>query len=124
MIILSPPILQLPRTGFNGTVGNTLLEKVGNFLFRSDNAFYAWVLLLEIAGVAVVRVIQFCGLMGILREGGNWSIMLFLAGWFVYVLAINGPIASPKYRLPLEPLLCVLTGAGFCLLRTSRNKSV
>jgi 4-amino-4-deoxy-L-arabinose transferase-like glycosyltransferase len=122
-IILSPPIAQLPRTGFYDTVGSTLLAKVGNFLFRSDNAFYAWALLLGIAGVAIVRAIQLCGFIGILRGGGQWPSMLLLAGWFVYVLAINGPIASPKYRLPLEPLLCVLTGAGFCLLRTWRKKS-
>ena len=122
-IILSPPIAQLPRTGFYATVGSTLLAKVSNFLFRSDNAFYAWALLLGIAGVAIVRAIQLCGFIGILRGDGQWPNMLLLAGWFVYVLAINGPIASPKYRLPLEPLLCVLTGAGFCLLRTWREKS-
>ncbi len=122
-IILSPPIAQLPRTGFYDTVGSTLLAKVGNFLFRSDNAFYAWALLLGIAGVAAVRAIQLCGFIGLLRGGGRWPSMLLLAGWFVYVFAINGPIASPKYRLPVEPLLCVLTGAGFCLLRTWRKKS-
>jgi 4-amino-4-deoxy-L-arabinose transferase-like glycosyltransferase len=122
-IILSPPISQLPRTGFYGTVGNTLLAKVGNFLFRSDNAFYAWALLLGIAGVAIVRAIQLCGCIGLLRGGDQWPVILLFAGWFVYVLAVNGPIASPKYRLPVEPLLCVLTGAGFCLLRTWRKKS-
>ena len=37
--------------------------------------------------------------------------------WTGYVLAVTGPIASLKYRLPIEPVLAVLTGAGFCLLR-------
>ena len=116
-IIISPPIAQLPRTGFFATRGHSTFEKIGNFLFHSDNAVYAWALLLGIAGVGVVRLVQLCGLLALIREPNSWPILILLALWCGFILAANGPIASPKYRLPIEPVLCVLTGAGFVLLR-------
>jgi hypothetical protein len=42
--------------------------------------------------------------------------------WVSFVLAVNGPVASPKYRLPVEPALCLLTGAGFVALRDWRRR--
>jgi 4-amino-4-deoxy-L-arabinose transferase-like glycosyltransferase len=119
-VILSPPVSHLPRTGFFATAGNSLLDKVGNFLFRSDNAAYAWILLIGIAGLAVARLLQLIGLWTILKIPGALPLVALFGFWFVYVLAINGPIASPKYRLPLEPLLNVLSAAGFCALRDWR----
>ena len=35
--------------------------------------------------------------------------------------AVNGPVASPKYRLPMEPALAVLTGAGWLALSRRRS---
>ncbi len=116
-VILSPPVSHLPRTGFFATAGNSMLDKIGNFLFRSDNVSYAWILSIGIAGLAAMRLIQLGGLWMIVKTRDNVGIVLLFGFWFVYVLAINGPIASPKYRLPLEPLLAVLSGAGFCALR-------
>lgn len=116
-IIISPPIAQLPRTGFYATPGNSIFAKIGNFLFHSDNAAYAWALLLGVAGVGVVRLIQLLGLFGFVRDRTAWSLVIPLLLWCGFILAANGPVASPKYRLPLEPVLCVLTGAGIVLLR-------
>jgi hypothetical protein len=48
--------------------------------------------------------------------------MALFALWFAFILAANGPIGTAKYRLPLEPLLNVLTAAGFCNLRSRRSK--
>ena len=119
-IIISPPIAQLPRTGFYATQGGTVFEKIGNFLFHSDNAAYAWALLIGIAGVGVVRLIQLCGMIAIARERAAWPAALLLVLWCGFILAADGPVASPKYRLPMEPVLCVLTGAGYALLRGRR----
>jgi hypothetical protein len=116
-IIISPPIAQLPRIGFYATHGETIFEKIGNFLFHSDNAAYAWALLLGVAGVALVRLVQLCGLIAFIRDRNAWPIAILLVLWVGFILAANGPVASPKYRLPIEPVLCVLTGAGYALLR-------
>ena len=116
-IIISPPIAQLPRTGFFATRGNTIFVKVFNFFFHSGNAIYAWALLIGTAGVAAVRLLQLAGFFVLVRDRTTWPPILLLALWTGFILAINGPIASPKYRLPIEPALCVLTGAGLCWLR-------
>jgi hypothetical protein len=33
---------------------------------------------------------------------------VFAFGVVAYFLLVNGPVASPKYRLPMEPVLIVL----------------
>jgi hypothetical protein len=52
-----------------------------------------------------------------LRYRTDWASILILASWIGYILLVSGPVASPKYRLPLEPPLMVLSGAGFVALR-------
>jgi 4-amino-4-deoxy-L-arabinose transferase-like glycosyltransferase len=122
-IILSPPLYHLPRTGFYATVGTSFSEKVIKFLLYSDNAAYAWALLLGLLGVGVVRLIQLSGLVAmIIRREISLPVLGLLGGWFVFILLANGPIASPKYRLPLEPLLTVLTGAGYRACADWRNR--
>jgi 4-amino-4-deoxy-L-arabinose transferase-like glycosyltransferase len=121
-IIISPPIAKLPRTGFFATRGDSTTEKIANFLFHSDSAIYAWALLLGIAGVVVVRLAQLVGLFALMRERKHWPIIILFGLWVGFILAANGPVASPKYRLPIEPVLCVLTGAAITLLRDRRKR--
>jgi 4-amino-4-deoxy-L-arabinose transferase-like glycosyltransferase len=118
-IITCPLVSSLPRTGFYATAGASLLEKMLSFLFRSDNALYAWILAAGIAGVIILRCLQLVGLAVLLSTREYLAMSLLLIGWCVYVLAVNGPIAAPKYRLPMEPAFAVLTGAGFVRLRRS-----
>ena len=121
-IVLSPPVIQIPRTGFYSTPGNSMSEKVANFLFHSESAVYTWILLASGLGVAVYRVVQLIGGFALVRE--SWlnpdkispaAVLLFVL-WLSFILAVNGPVASPKYRLPIEPILNVLTAIGFCHL--------
>ena len=49
-VVIAPPVAQLPRTGFYDTKAASFFEKIGRFLFRSDNVLYAWILLIGIAG--------------------------------------------------------------------------
>ncbi len=121
-LVLSPIVSALPRTGFYATQGASTLEKIRNFLFATDNALYAWILITGIAGLIVMRCVQLAGLPGMLRSG-HWPGVLLLGGWCVYVLLVNGPIASPKYRLPMESTFALLTGAGFIALRRLVSRS-
>jgi hypothetical protein len=121
-LVISPPVARLPRTGFFATHGDSTAGKIFNFLFRSDSARYAQILLAGIAGLGIVRLIQLCGVYTLWRDRRRydrpvWATVVVLALWCGFIIAANGPIASPKYRLPIEPVLCVLTGAGICLLR-------
>jgi 4-amino-4-deoxy-L-arabinose transferase-like glycosyltransferase len=121
-VTLSPPVMNLPRIGFYATPGDTPLEKIGNFLFRSSNAIYAWIVLAGIAGLAAIRLVQLIGFFAVLRRPEHWPILLLLSSWIVYVLLVNGPVASPKYRLPIEAPLMVFTGAGFVSLSRWRRR--
>ena len=121
-VTLSPVVSGLPRTGFYATPGTSFPNKVFNFLFRSDNAIYAWILILGIAGLAVVRLIQLIGLSALAGEVTNWAILLLFFFWACFVLAASGPVASPKYRLPIEPVLMVLAGAGIHRLSFAHAK--
>jgi len=115
--ILSPPVALLPRTGFYGTPGASMPEKIWNYLFGGRSGVYALVLLGGIAGVMVFRLVQAVGAGALLLDIGRLPAVLLLVGWVGYILVVNGPIASPKYRLPIEPVLCVLTGRGWIALR-------
>ena len=115
-IILSPPILSLPRTGFYATPGASPLDKIRNFLFHSENATYTWILLIGIASVLLVRLVQIMGLIVLLSRGGQLAVLCLFGLWIAYVLVVDGPVASPKYRLPIEPPLMIFTGAGLSVL--------
>jgi 4-amino-4-deoxy-L-arabinose transferase-like glycosyltransferase len=110
--LLSPPVSRLPRTGFYETPGSSFVEKVFNYAFRSGNATYSWLLVLGTIGLAGIRTVQVIGLWALIIERRHWPKLVFAASWIVFLLLLNGPIASPKYRLPLEPLFNILTGAG------------
>ena len=119
-----PPLAQLPRTGFYSTPGATMTEKILNFLLKSDGRIYAWMVSIGIAGLAVIRLIQLFGLAVLLRMPRQRPATLLILGWATYVLLVNGPIASPKYRLPIEPTLLVSMAAGYCLIRRSSRLSL
>ena len=121
-VILSPPIMALPRTGFYATKGHSTLEKMDNFIFHSDNSRYAVALLLGVAGIILIRIVQLFGLINLLLWR-HLAPTALLITWCLYILAVNGPVASPKYRLPIEPAFAVLTGAGWNLLRRRMSRA-
>lgn len=116
--ILAPPVSSLPRTGFYEMAGDSKLGKLSAFLFDNDNATYAWVLIITFFALLAVRAGQLFGLgHGLFRRRGNESMMerrevrivlILLLLWTLYILIVNGPIASPKYRLPIEPFAAIL----------------
>jgi hypothetical protein len=70
-----------------------------------------------------MRLIQLIGLSSLIGEPQNRTILLLLFFWVLFILAVSGPVASPRYRLPIEPALMVLAGAGFYRLGLWRHKN-
>jgi hypothetical protein len=113
--ILAPPVRDLPRTGFFSMPGETKLDKIGNFLFRNDNPTYGWILVLSGLGAIGFRLLELIGLgLGLVArnrppEAARFmcSGLVLLLLWAGYILVVNGPIASAKYRLPIEPLAAI-----------------
>lgn len=116
-----PPLAQLPRTGFFGTPGESFSERVINFLFHSDNAVFAWSILGGIVGLVAIRVVQLFGAITLLAQKRTRAFTLLMMGWIMYVLLISGPVGSPKYRLPIEPVLVVFAAAGWIALRRRQS---
>jgi hypothetical protein len=78
-------------------------------------------------GVSIIRIMQAAGVAVMLRQAWRdraemLPITILFALWFCFILAVNGPVASPKYRLPLEPVLNILTGIGFYSLWRWRER--
>lgn len=121
-VLLSPPVSQLPRPGFYNTPGNSFFDKAFNYAFRSGQPAYTWFLLIGSAGLALMRLLQLIGFATLVRRTVNWPALFIATSWCGYILLVNGPVASPKYRLPLEPIFNVLTGAGLIALRDRRLK--
>ncbi|MDP6351217.1 MAG: hypothetical protein QF827_03200 [Alphaproteobacteria bacterium] len=112
-VILAPPVRTLPRIGFYDTPGASKLDKVVSFLFRNDNPTYGWVLLIGVGGTGLLRLIQLRGLARAARGGAEARIGgLLMLAWIGFILAINGPVASAKYRQPAEPAFAVLFALG------------
>lgn len=110
---IAPPVAALPRTGFYDTPGDGPLAKIYAFLFENENTLYAWILGIGILGVILARLIQLRGLWVWLRTPGGARLYLsFAALWTIFILAVNGPVASPKYRLPFEPFLVIALAFG------------
>jgi 4-amino-4-deoxy-L-arabinose transferase-like glycosyltransferase len=123
-VLLLPPVSQIPRTGFVDTPGHSFGEKVLNYTFRSSNAIYSWLLVTGAAGLAIMRAIQLIGFASLARRAALWPALFLMLSWVGYILLVNGPIASPKYRLPLEPLFNVVSGAGLIALADWRGRKV
>jgi hypothetical protein len=115
--LMIPRVMALPRTGFYATEGATPLAKAVNFVTESSSAAYlAWLA----GGVAFewpVRALAFAGLMLALIAAPSRAAALFAGSWAGYVLAVLGPIASAKYRLPLEPFFMAFAGYALAAWR-------
>jgi hypothetical protein len=113
--LMIPAVMSLPRTGFYATQGETPIEKAKNFLTRSSSgAYIAWLA----AGAALewpARLLGVFGLWSAWRRRDTRAVAIFAAAWIGFVLAVQGPVASAKYRLPIEPVAIAL--AGVALIR-------
>ena len=110
----------LPRTGFYDMAGDSKVAKLSAFLFDNDNPTYAWVLLLSFLALLGVRTAQLGGLgAGLIGQTSRETrlILALLLLWTLFILLVNGPIASAKYRLPIEPLSAVTAGFAFLMAR-------
>jgi hypothetical protein len=111
---VAPLAARLPHAGFYATPGQSGLDKIWNFIFANNNPVYAWLLVLGGLGVALARAVQLVGLIAGFRRNPEIGVaILILLAWVGFILAVNGPIASPKYRLPIEPALAVFFAFGY-----------
>lgn len=105
-ITVDPRMRELPKPSFYNTPGQSLVGKARNYLFH-DPGRYQYLLVIGLVSMLPFLVLQAAGLV-LLFRASFWAAMCAV-GILAYFLVINGPVATPKYRLPMEPVLIVLT---------------
>ncbi len=113
--ILAPSILSdgriraLPRPSFAETRGTGLVSRALRYFFADFGLFQA-LILMALAGTLIIVLVQLAGLWRLFRQAPFAAVGLtLLIGYF---LAISGPTAGPKYRMPIEPAMVILLAAG------------
>ncbi len=124
-LLSDPRVRFLPKPSYYATPGASLWDKAKAYFFNSTSLYQILLLVGLIAMVPFV-VLEVFGFV-ILAKRLPWAAACAF-GICAYYLLINGPIASAKYRLPIEPILIVLTamsieglGVRFRLFDDRRN---
>ena len=99
----------LPHLSFAEDTTGSLSTRMKQFIAGSSTT-YVSILLVGIGGSLIVSLMQFGGFFVQLRATPTLASLAFLT--VACFLLINGPTASPKYRLPLEPILIVWLGCA------------
>ena len=114
----TPGVLVALRQGDIGTALSNLLAALRDSRLR-------WFVLITwpaLAFQAVVYVLSLKGLIALFRQGGaaRWVGLLLLATIAVFVL-VPGPVGTGRFRLPAEPLLCLLAAVGIAPGKRARG---
>jgi hypothetical protein len=104
-LIADPRVRALLKPSFYNTPGTSLWQRAYAYLFHDPGRFQ----LLLVAGLVAMLPFLVLELVGfvMLARMLPWA-ALFAAGVVGYFLLVSGPVAAPKYRLPMEPVLIVL----------------
>jgi len=108
-VLLDPRVRALPKPSFYDTPGAGLGARLWRFIEESSGAYFT-ILALGIAGAGLVLILQGVGFIRLVHLS-PWA-ALFAGLMVLYFLGVTGPITSPKYRMPLEPVLIILTALG------------
>ena len=121
-LIIDKRVRQLPHISFADDTSGNLHARTWQFISGSST-IYVMVLVVSAAGAIIVSLIQLAGFLVQVRI--NMMLAVLSALTVAYFIIINGPIGSPKYRLPIEPILIIWLGCGLLSLRKfTKNSSI
>ena len=105
-VIVDPRMRSLPKPSFYNTAGSTLWQKARSYLLDKPG-IYQSVLAIGLVAMLPFLALQAAGFI-MLARALPWGALLAF-GLLAYFLLITGPVTGPKYRLPIEPVLLMLT---------------
>jgi hypothetical protein len=121
-LLLDPRVRVLPKPSFYNTPGQTLWEKAIAYVFDKPG-LYQLILMFGLLTMAPFALLELVGFVMLARMRPLAA--LLAAGVISYFLLINGPVATPKYRLPFEPILVVLSAIPLArLIEARRSRAV
>jgi Dolichyl-phosphate-mannose-protein mannosyltransferase len=115
-LLADPRVRALPKPSFYNTPGAGLWQKARAYLL-DDPGRYQLLLVAGLIAMLPMLALEAVGFVMLVRSL-PWA-AVFAAGVLAYFLLVNGPVATPKYRLPMEPVLIVL--AAIPLARLSER---
>jgi hypothetical protein len=104
-LLADPRVRALPKPSFYNAPGASLWEKTRAYVF-DDPGRYQLLLVAGLLATLPFLVLEAVGFVMLARTL-PWA-AVFAGGVLAYFLLLNGPIATAKYRMPMEPVLIVL----------------
>jgi hypothetical protein len=120
-LLVDPRVRVLPKPSLYNTPGVTLWEKTHAYVFE-HLGLYQILLLVGLASMLPFLLLEIIGFI-ILARILPWA-AFFSGGILAYFLLINGPVAAPKYRLPMEPVLIVLCAIALAAWLQPKRKAI
>jgi hypothetical protein len=117
-LLADPRARALPKPSFYNTAGTSLWQRARAYLFAEPGA-YQILLLLGLLAMLPFLALEAIGFV-MLARSKPWAAALASAV-LAYFLLLNGPVAAPKYRLPMEPVLMVLAAIPLAWLTERRS---
>ena len=108
-LMIDKRIRQLPHISFAVDTHGDLIARTRQFLLGSSSIYVA-AFVASAAGAIFVSIIQLAGFF--VQSRFNIMLAVLSALTVAYFLIINGPVGSPKYRLPIEPILIIWFGCA------------
>jgi len=118
-LLSDPRVRALPKPSFYNTAGATLWERARAYLFDGPG-LYQVLLLLGLIATIPFLTLEAIGFVMLARRI-PWA-AVFAAAVLAYFLLLNGPVAAPKYRLPMEPVLIVLAAIPLAQVTQGRAR--
>jgi hypothetical protein len=119
-LLADPRVRALPKPSFYNTPGTSLWEKTRAYVF-DDPGRYQLLLVIGLLATLPFLVLEAVGFVMLARTS-PWA-AVFAGGVLAYFLLISGPVATAKYRLPMEPVLIVLAAIPLARM-TQRRKRI
>jgi hypothetical protein len=104
-LLADPRVRALPKPSFYETPGRSLLERAKTYFFERPG-LYQVLLAAGLATMLPFLLLEAAGLVMLARRL-PWAAAC-AGGLLAYFLLLSGPVASPKYRVPMEPVLIIL----------------
>jgi hypothetical protein len=118
-LLADPRVRALPKPSFYNTPGASLWQKARAYLF-DDPGRYQLLLILGLIAMLPFLVLEVMGFVMLARMM-PWA-AVFAGGVLAYFLLLSGPVATPKYRLPMEPVLIVLAAIPLAWVAQRRRR--
>jgi len=110
-IVIDPMVRDHISVSFAQSEAEGPVARIADLFSQADSIFLIF-LVLSCLGALAASLLQLGGLVALWRADPWITAILF--GIVLYWLFLTGPVLSPKYRLPAEPILILWAAAALC----------